>query len=107
MVTLPVYCCCDPRILLGTIEVEDRQCHAGQRVEFLVRYPLRYPEYTPDDRMVLVREDIVTLEVGLLTHERGGFSILAVKSMNHPLAVLRRLPTFREGLVSCAASRQN
>lgn len=104
MSRLRVHCCCKPELFLGWLDVPDAKAREGTRLIFaqaksvsfvaggarLVVEPSR-PE--PPEKLEV--EEVV-LEVSRLNVGGGVGWILAVKSNDTPIEILRRIPGFTE-----------
>jgi hypothetical protein len=95
-VSLEIRCCCMPRKLLGWVDVPEHLARAGE----VVRFPLREPLLlvVPPPGFHLRARTRTPLYLPLLIERyrenEAGPLRLAVKSHEHPIELLRRIPTF-------------
>jgi hypothetical protein len=90
---LEVRCCCHPGKLLGWIDVDASRAYAGAMIKFAI--PHRPPVFgIPAGAQLDTGRSTITLTVAWLA--TGDSQQLAVKSNDHPLDLLRRIPAFRE-----------
>lgn len=102
MALLPVHCCCDPRVVLGTLEVPDEYCRPeGAEFRIAMRESFSWP--SKEDLEVAAKpwregDQYLVIEVAPLWLEFSGRAqfILAVKSNDLPIEKFRRLPGFIE-----------
>jgi len=100
---LELRCCCDPRRLLGSLEVPDHLCERGRRVRFTIPAavsgsPLLAPDYTPPTSVDLTVENYYE-QAAAYEPPDGRLVIritdhLAVKSDDHPIELLEQLVGF-------------
>jgi hypothetical protein len=90
MVRLPVYCCCDPSLFLGTIDWPSDVLVEGQRRTFALQRLLTFNPFVSAPPAPLAR---VELEVA--THSGPGGRKFAVKSNDVPIEDLVEIPGFR------------
>ncbi len=86
---LEVRCCCDPGKLLGYLQVPDESAHNGVRLLYHVPLPVSWQDPAEPPRPVRPIElEVRVVQVGFRRY-------LAVRSNDHPLETLLRLPWFR------------
>jgi hypothetical protein len=86
MTRLEVRCCCQPRKVLGWLEVPEHQVREGNSVRFTIP-----PTWRPE-RVLLA--DTIALPVATITEY--GRDWLAFKAEGAPVERLRKLPGFME-----------
>lgn len=100
MKRIPVHCCCDPRIVLGTLDVPGEYCHPHARFRVVMQEPVSWvgAEYRPPSKPWKEGEQYIVIAVETLWLETNGRAqaILAVKSNDMPIETFRRIPGFVE-----------
>jgi hypothetical protein len=91
MTRLPVYCCCDPTLFLGTIDWPASP-FAGQRRQFALQLPV---PFDPQTEAITKQHAEVELEVGRHYLRSTGLPQLAVRSNDVPIEDLVLIPGFR------------
>lgn len=93
MIALPVHCCCNPKVRLGWLQVDERHAYAGARVKIVI--PRSVPLPMADAGMFLWQQE-EELDIELLWNPEGPgpLEFLAVKSGHRTNEQLARLPGF-------------
>jgi hypothetical protein len=94
--TLEVRCCCDARIMLGTLDIDSRKAHPGRRIRYVV---FERPAMTLiDAEYANLAEPLRTVEVEVaeLVGGPGVDGMIAIKTNHTPIEDLRLLPGFKE-----------
>jgi hypothetical protein len=102
-VSLEIRCCCVPRKLLGWVDVPEHLARAGEVVRFHLREPVLLLAPPPGHyfRVPAKAPQFLALQIDRYReNEDGPWPLLpgpwrlAVKSHEHPIELLRRIPTF-------------
>jgi hypothetical protein len=95
-VSLEIRCCCVPRKLLGWVDVPEHLARAGEVVRFHLREPvlLLAPPAGHYLRVPAKAPQYLALQIDRYRESEAGSLRLAVKSHEHPIELLRRIPTF-------------
>lgn len=87
-----VRCCCQPKKLLGYVEVPEDAVRSGNTYMFPVRAVVEH--LIPNDSLAVIKTEVVNLPIAELFTNGG--RRLAFKSEETPIETLRRIPGFVE-----------
>ncbi len=100
---IEIRCCCDPGLLLGTVEVDVPHIYEGQLIRLYVRRAISLkPWWEQRDGDLFIEHKPERLELpvarvqGLVFGSGEYLNGLAIKSNDTPIETLRRIATFQE-----------
>jgi hypothetical protein len=95
-VSLEIRSCCVPRKLLGWVDVPEHLARAGEVVRFPLMEPVLLVGPPPGHRARARTPLYLPLEIHRYRENEAAGWCLAVKSHEHPIELLRHIPTFTE-----------